>query len=237
MKRRILAFLGVLLTVFVGTAVFSPTQVGALAGGDCGAGTPLGFRAWYAGLCTGNNDTDEIAEIDKNNENELIQFVWTIILNVLFDLLIAVGYLALGFVIYGGYLYIMSQGDPSKLAKGKRTLSAAIIGTIIAMVASIAVNTIRVILGINTADQWAQHEFTQADVQGAFTWAYSVAGIIAVIFIVKGALDYLLSSGDPAKTRKATQSIIYAVVGLVVVLLAALITNFVITSTGGALEQ
>ena len=66
------------------------------------------------------------------------------------DLLVAVGYLALGFVVYGGYLYIMSQGDPGKLAKGKKTLTSAIIGTIIAMVASIAVNTLKVVLGINT---------------------------------------------------------------------------------------
>lgn len=237
MKRRILAFLGVLLTVFMGTAVLNPTEVVALGGGDCGAGTPLGFRAWYAGLCDGNEKDSEIQKPDNQDESELVQFIWTIILNVLFDLLVAVGYLALGFVVYGGFLYIMSQGDPVKLAKGKRTLTAAIIGTVIALVASIAVNTIRVILGINSNDLWAQQEFTKDNISGAFAWAYSVAGIVAVIFIIKGALDYLLSSGDPAKTRKATQSIIYAVVGLVIVLLAALITTFVINSTGGALQQ
>lgn len=241
MKRKILTALGVIMAVFMGTAVLNPTAAMALGGGNCGAKAPLGFRAWYEGLCTGNKETDSILypkndPADPESDNEIVRFVWTIILNVLFDLMLVVGYLAMGFIIYGGYLYIMSQGDPARLAKGKRTLTAAIIGTVIAMVASVAVNTVRVILGINSTDEWAQHEITQENIENAFAWAFSIAGVIAVIFIIKGAVDYLMSSGDPAKTRKATQAIIYAVVGLVIVILARLITIFVLQSTGGALE-
>ena len=65
-----------------------------------------------------------------------------IILNILADLSLAVGYLSLGFIIYGGYLYIMSSGDPGKAAKGKKTLMAAVIGTAIAMLASVIMNLI-----------------------------------------------------------------------------------------------
>ena len=156
-------------------------------------------------------------------------------LNVTFDLTLAVGYIALGFVIYGGYLYIMSQGDPSRMAKGKKTLMSAIIGTIIAMLASVAVNTVRVILGITNSDITGQ-KFDQDTIASIFTWAYTVAGLIAVIFIIKGGIDYIIGHGDPGKIRIAQQTIIYAVVGLVIVLLAALITTFVISSTGEAMQ-
>ncbi len=235
MRRKILGFFSAAILMAAGLIVAQPANSMALGGGNCGAGTPLGFKPWYDGLCTGNSRNDEIKQPDEGNEQELIQFIWMVALNILFDLLLAVGYLAIGFVVYGGYLYIMSQGDPAKTMKGKKTLISAIIGTIIAMVASVAVNTGRVILGINDEDGWAQGDISQEQIKNAFTWAYSVAGIVAVIFIVKGGLDYLLSTGDPGKVRKATMSIIYAVAGLVVVILAAVITMFIVNATGEAL--
>lgn len=233
MKQKILGVLMVIMGV-VGMNALAVVPVGAAPANDgkCGASMPLGFRPWYYGLCGAD---DEIEQPDNSNEQNLIVFIWTIILNILFDMMIAVAYIALGFIVYAGIQIVMSQGDPTRLAKGKRTLTSAVIGTIIAMVASVAVNTVRVILGINMNDHWAQNEVTQDQVSGAFNWAYSIAGIIAVIFIIKGALEYLMSSGDPSKVRKATLSIIYAVVGLVVTLLAAGITALVINSTGGVL--
>lgn len=201
---------------------------------SCNKESFLGMRPWYAGLCNGNNEIRQ-----PENEADLIRFVWTIVLNVSVDLLVAVGYLALGFVIYGGFQYITSQGDPGKMAKGQKTLTAAIIGTIVAMSASVLVNTVRVILGINNMDTWDQDQrvFGQAQLQEAFNWAYTVAGIVAVIFIIKGAMDYLLSRGDPGKSRKGTMTITYAIIGLVITIVAALITNFVISSTSDAIKD
>lgn len=237
MKRKIMAFLSLVL-MGAGVLALQPTPTYALGGGNCGKDAVLGFRPWYAGLCYPDGSGDEgIKPPEKNDDgNDLVRFVWTIVLNVLFDLILAVGYLAIGFVVYGGYMVMISQGDPSKLAKGKKTLTSAVIGTVITMVATVAVNTIRVILGTNTEDGWNQGVFTQDNVTAILNWAYIVAGIVAVIFIVKGGLEYMISNGDPGKTRKATQEIIYAIVGLVIVLLAAVITGFVTSTTGGALQ-
>lgn len=234
MKRKILALVAVLMTVWAGLAVMNPSVVMATNNDkDCGAGTFLGFRPWYAGLC--KSGEKEFEAPANGDHKALALFIWTIVLNVTFDLTLAVGYIALGFVIYGGYLYIMSQGDPSRMAKGKKTLMSAIIGTIIAMLASVAVNTVRVILGITNSDITGQ-KFDQDTIASIFTWAYTVAGLIAVIFIIKGGIDYIIGHGDPGKIRIAQQTIIYAVVGLVIVLLAALITTFVISSTGEAMQ-
>ena len=59
-------------------------------------------------------------------------------------------------------------------------------------------------------------------------FAYSIAGLVAVAVIVYAGISYLTSSGDPAKARKATQALLFAVVGLIIVLFAAVITNYVI---------
>lgn len=205
------------------------TTPGTGSATSCGTPHLLGFRPWYADLCQGG----EIQQ--PSGDDELASFIWTIVLNILFDITLAVGYLAVGFIMYGGFLYITAQGDPGKALRGKKTLTSAVIGTMIAMLASIAVNTLQVVLSINGAAGLDQGTDIQQKISDAFTWAYSAAGIIAVVFIIRGAFLYLTAQGDPGKVQAATRSIIYAVVGLVIVLLAAAITAFVMNATGGAI--
>lgn len=55
-----------------------------------------------------------------------------------------------------------------------------------------------------------------------------VLGAIAVIMIVIGGIRYTLSNGDSSAITGAKNTILYAVVGLVVALLAYAIVNFVL---------
>jgi hypothetical protein len=57
-----------------------------------------------------------------------------------------------------------------------------------------------------------------------------IIGAIAVIMIILGALRYVISAGDASKITQAKNTILYAVIGLVVALLAFAIVNFVLTS-------
>lgn len=57
-----------------------------------------------------------------------------------------------------------------------------------------------------------------------------VSGIIAVVFIVYGGIQYMTSAGDAGKIKKAKDTILYAVIGLIVCALAFAIVNFVIGS-------
>jgi hypothetical protein len=55
-----------------------------------------------------------------------------------------------------------------------------------------------------------------------------IVGIIAVIMIVYGGLRYITSGGDSTKITSAKNTIIYALIGLVVVALAQFIVKFVL---------
>lgn len=55
-----------------------------------------------------------------------------------------------------------------------------------------------------------------------------VIGIVAVIMIVIGGLRYVLSGGDASSVSAAKNTILYAVIGLVVAILAYAIVNFVV---------
>jgi hypothetical protein len=55
-----------------------------------------------------------------------------------------------------------------------------------------------------------------------------VIGIAAVIVVIIGGLQYILSAGDPARINSAKNTILYAIIGLIVALSAQAIIVFVI---------
>lgn len=57
-----------------------------------------------------------------------------------------------------------------------------------------------------------------------------ILGLVAVIFIVVGGVNYMTSTGDPTKTKKAKDTILYAVIGLIIAVLSFAIVNFVISN-------
>ncbi len=103
------------------------------------------FKPWYAGLPMGDNCSLQLDSTGEDGSG-LASFVWQIVLNVLFDLMAAASIVAVGFVIYGGYLFITSEGDPGKAEKAKKTISSVIIGLIITLLATAIINTITGIL-------------------------------------------------------------------------------------------
>lgn len=60
-----------------------------------------------------------------------------------------------------------------------------------------------------------------------------VVGIIAVIMIIIGGIRFVLSGGDSNNVSAARNTIIYAIVGLVVVALAQVIVHFVLNRVQG----
>ena len=54
-----------------------------------------------------------------------------------------------------------------------------------------------------------------------------VAAIVAVIFVIYGGVQYVISRAEPDKTNQARHTIINALVGLSIAVLAAVIVNFI----------
>jgi hypothetical protein len=58
--------------------------------------------------------------------------------------------------------------------------------------------------------------------------ALVTAGSVAVLIIVLSGIRYIISRGDPQSITKAKNSILYAVIGLVICMSAGAIVNFVL---------
>lgn len=56
------------------------------------------------------------------------------------------------------------------------------------------------------------------------------AGIIAVIMIIIGGINYTISSGDNAKVASAKNTVLYAIIGLIVASLSFAVVNFIISN-------
>lgn len=99
---------------------------------ECNSGF-LGFPAWYDKLTD-----DKCNIVSPDSVGGLSNFIWRIVLNVVSIGLVGAGYVAAYFILYGGFLFLTSQGDASDAARARSTMLDATIGLAISM-ASVAV--------------------------------------------------------------------------------------------------
>ena len=64
-------------------------------------------------------------------------------------------------------------------------------------------------------------------VTGMINLAISLSVLMAVVALIIAGFLYILAMGDEEKTEKATKSLIFAIVGLVIVFVAPLVVEYV----------
>ncbi len=59
-----------------------------------------------------------------------------------------------------------------------------------------------------------------------------LAAIAAVVFMIIGGVRYVTAQGDEDAVELAKNTVIYAIIGIIVILLAAVIVNFFVSQVG-----
>lgn len=67
-------------------------------------------------------------------------------------------------------------------------------------------------------------------IQGILNGVIGAAGLVAVVFIIIGGINYMTSAGDSNKVEKGKKTILYATIGLIICALSFAIVNWVIGS-------
>lgn len=93
----------------------------------------LTLPAWYRGL---KDDTKCDPKLSK------ISDIWIIALNIVEMMMQVVIYVASAFTIWGGFRYMIARGEPDKISSAKSTITHAVTGVIISVVAVAAINFI-----------------------------------------------------------------------------------------------
>ncbi len=66
-----------------------------------------------------------------------------------------------------------------------------------------------------------------------FSW---VVGVVALFFAIFAGFTYITSGGETGKVKNAKDTLLYVVVGLIVVALSQLVVNFVLKSSNEAVS-
>ncbi len=158
MKKKVVCILGLMMLLVVSGPVSGDVHAKVISESRDGVEkcekSFFGMRPWYQGLVTvdsaGNCVIGTPKAVASGNSKEkktaLAPFVWTIVLNVLVDLFTVTGLASILFIIIGGYWYLRSGGEPALVARGKKTIQTAAIGTAISLLATVATNLIVTIL-------------------------------------------------------------------------------------------
>lgn len=145
-------FLGIYMTLLL---VAVPTPVSAASADNCGGSSSsfLSFPTWYKYLTPEFKDPDgpggpkpascELTLPADNQGNPSPLLAAPRVLLAVFEILLRIsGLVAILAVVYGGVLYVLSQGEPDRTKNAKNTIVNALIGLVIAMSSVAIVNLI-----------------------------------------------------------------------------------------------
>jgi len=213
---------------------------GACVPGAAGYHTFLGLVPWYEYVNLNaqcNFDGTSFVLLGSNST------ILLILLAVVDDLLRVAGLLAVGFVIYAGAKFITSNGAPDEAAKARTTAINALVGLGITMVAVTFVSFLGNQLGgnhmgsshaaggrLDLSPLPAPTNIANGGiVQTVLGIVFGVLGALSFMIMVIAGMRYALSQGDANAAAQAKNTIIYALVGLVLAITAESVVSFVVS--------
>jgi hypothetical protein len=141
-----------------------------------------------------------------------------------------IGIITIVVVVYSGLRMIISQGDAEALTKAKSSLQWSIAGFLLTLFAFIIIYGVSSFVGtqeISPTPGQIQNPLASPDV---FSFVRTVlraflgmVGLIAVLFIIINGFRYLTSAGNEEQTTQAKQGLLWAIIGLMVSIMAYVI--------------
>ena len=72
-----------------------------------------------------------------------------------------------------------------------------------------------------------------SDISNIINAVIGILGLVCVIIMIIGGVNYMTSSGDAGRVKKAKDTILYGLIGLIICVLAFAIVNFVLANILG----
>jgi len=210
------------------------------AAGSCQNTYFFGLKPWYYYIPLSSS-----CQFDATHPFTLLgahSDLLLIILAIIDDLLIVAGIAAVVFVMYAGIKYITSQGNPDETSKALSTLIYALIGLAIAVIAIPTVSYIgnKYAGGSGTSGAVGTGTLNLSSlpnpggvangniIQIILQDLFGVVGALSLLFLIIGGFRYILSGGEPQNAASAKGTILYAIVGLIIAIVAESIVALVL---------
>lgn len=217
-----------------------------VAAGACTPGNPnyhtfFGLLPWYHYL-----DLNSQCDFDSTHVFYVLgshSSVLLIALAIIDDLLRLAGILAVFFIIFAGVKFILSNGSPDEAAKARTAGINALVGLAITMVAITFVSFLgNQVGGSGTGGTVGNGKVNLSPlpnptgvengalIQTVLGIVFGIIGALSFLVIVIAGMRYMLAQGDPSATTQAKNTIIYALVGLVIAITAESIVSLAVRS-------
>jgi type IV secretory pathway VirB2 component (pilin) len=141
------------------------------------------------------------------------------------------GTLAVLFIIIGGVMYMLSAGNKEMMERGKKTLIYAMAGAAIVIAAPTIYNEITTILG-GPSSGIGGLSLAQI-LTNALKLLLSIAGTLAIISMVLGAIWMFTASGDKERYELGKKTVTYAIVGTIITVGSLILVQQIATLIGG----
>lgn len=100
----------------------------------CSGGSLFGFPPWYKYLPDALDGAGQCTPVIQRASD-----IWLIVAAVINMMLYVASLVAIGFVVWAGFQFVTSQGEPDRIKKARDTLWDALIGLAITVAATAAV--------------------------------------------------------------------------------------------------
>ena len=122
------------LALIVGVSMVAPAVTYAAGSVDkeCYK-TFFGIPPWYEYLTVTYNSASLQCDIDTSGGTDVVMLIALAVIDILIRV---AAMLAVVMVVYGGFILVTSQGSPDKIAGARKTILNAVVGLVIALVAS-----------------------------------------------------------------------------------------------------
>jgi TRAP-type C4-dicarboxylate transport system permease small subunit len=148
------------------------------------------------------------------------------------------GTIALLMFIYGGILYVFSAGDDTRVKQAQSVFKWATLGLVLIFTSYAVVNQVFTALntrfsaeGIAYPDIYPLGNIAPGVLVGKIIqYILSVIGVAALLVFIWGGFQYFMSFGDAKKAEAGRKTLIYAVIGLIVIFTSYAATSFIINT-------
>lgn len=139
----VLAVVSLFLTVMAPYPALAAQEQGGAGGGTgCSDAPILGITKWYRGLQESDGSGGCRIKKPDSSSMGMGKFITMIILNLIQAAMAVAGYVAVFFIIKGGFNYMTSTGSPDGMTKARKTITNSVIGLIIVLLSAGIVNAI-----------------------------------------------------------------------------------------------
>ncbi len=189
--------------------------------------------------CAGSPDPNQLCNPFESNSgskkiSSFAQFA-IFVLNVFSGL---AGIVSIVYIVFSGFRFITSQGNEETVESAKRGLQWSVIGFVVILLSYIIVLGISKELkfqGLGTPDQ-LKNPLTLNTFFDLYTRLldafFSIMALIAILMLIVSGYRYITAQGNTEQAEAAKKTITYAVLGIVVALLAYVIVHSVATFFG-----